>query len=55
MIKQVINSEYKKELRLKLFYYLDVVGLDYLDMEQQDEFEKIVVELGIRKDREDFC
>lgn len=56
MKKQILNKEYreyKKGLRLKLFYYLDVVGLDHLDMKQQEEFEKIIVELGIRKNGED--
>ncbi|MBO1103635.1 hypothetical protein [Enterococcus hirae] len=56
MTKPILNKEYreyKKRLRLKLFYYLDVVGLDHLDTKQQEEFEKIIVELGIRKGGED--
>ncbi|EMF0380239.1 hypothetical protein G9L34_002043 [Enterococcus hirae] len=56
MTKPILNKEYreyKKRLRLKLFYYLDVVGLDHLDKKQQEEFEKIIVELGIRKGGED--
>lgn len=53
MAKKVLDREYKKELRLQLFYYLDVVGLDHLDKKQQEEFEKIIVELGIRKGEED--
>lgn len=56
MMKPILNEEYreyKKRLRLKLFYYLDVVGLDHLDTKQQEEFEKIIVDLGIRKGEED--
>lgn len=56
MTKPILNKEYreyKKRLRLKLFYYLDVVGLDHLDKKQQEEFEKIIVDLGIRKGEED--
>lgn len=56
MTKPILNKEYreyKKRLRLKLFYYLDVVGLDHLDKKQQEEFEKIIIGLGIRKDVKD--
>lgn len=44
-----VNKKYKKYLRQKLFYFLDVVGLDNLNSLQKKEFEKITSELGIRK------
>lgn len=49
MSRNTLGREYKKRLRQKLFYYLDIVGLDNLDLEQREEFGRIVLELGIRR------
>lgn len=48
-MNKILDRKGEKELRLKLSYYLDVVGLYHLNVKQQDELEKIIVELGIRK------
>ncbi|MBO1137177.1 hypothetical protein [Enterococcus faecalis] len=37
---------YKRLLRERLLYFLDVVGLDHLDEEQQKEYNLLVRKLG---------
>ncbi|MGT4665957.1 hypothetical protein ACVTYA_14360 [Enterococcus hirae] len=49
MSRNILGRECKKRLRQKLFYYIDIVGLDNLNLEQREEFGWIVLELGIRR------
>ncbi|MBE9855088.1 hypothetical protein G8B32_10700 [Enterococcus faecalis] len=43
------KREYKKYLRQRLFYFLDIVGIDNLDLQQQIEYQKIIQQLGSTK------
>jgi len=43
------RREYKKYLRLRQLYFLDIVGIDNLDPQQQIEYQKIIQQLGSTK------